>query len=78
MKKPDGSITPIEPDNHKALAKVLQEGGQAKVKMAGSDRLFIMQKAEKSKDYELFECDETPKTSGQLQQALLAAQNISK
>lgn len=78
MKKTDGSITLIEPDNHKALAKLLQSGGQAKVKIADSEQLFIMQKCEKGNDYELLEVQETGKKTGQLQQALLAAQKITK
>ena len=55
MKGSNSTIIPLEPDNHKELDKVLKAGESAKVMLEGSDAVFIMTKAEKGNDYELFQ-----------------------
>ena len=53
MKKINGNVIPLEPDNQKALEEVLKSGGSAKVMLEGNDTVFLMTKAEKGGDYEL-------------------------
>ena len=53
MKESNSTIIPVEPDTQVELDKVLNAGGTAKVKLKGSDDVFMMAKAEKGNDYEL-------------------------
>ena len=53
MKGSKSTIIPLEPDTQLELDKVLKAGGSAKVKLEGSDEIFIMKKAEKGNDYDL-------------------------
>ena len=53
MKKINGNVIPIEPDNQKALEEVLKSGGSAKVMLEGCDTVFLMTKAEKGNGYDL-------------------------
>ena len=53
MKDSKSTIIPLEPDTQVELDKVLKAGGEGKVKLEGSDEIFIMKKSENGNDYEL-------------------------
>ena len=53
MKGIKSTVIPLEPDSQEALEEVLKSGAAAKVKLAGSDTVFMMQRCEKGDDYEL-------------------------
>ncbi len=53
MKRVNGTVIPLEPDNQKALDETLKSGGSAKVMLEGSDAVFLMTKNKKGNDYEL-------------------------
>lgn len=69
MKGSNSSIVPLEPDTYKELEKVLAAGESAKVMLEGSDTIFIMKKAEKGNEYELFQVS-SDLPSGEMRKAL--------
>jgi len=52
MKKLNSTIIPVEPDTQKELEAALKAGESVKVKIEGSDALFLMSKTDKGEEYE--------------------------
>ncbi|MDC3332662.1 hypothetical protein OAV62_00305 [bacterium] len=53
MKASKSTVIPVEPGTQEELEAVLQSGESAKVKLEGSDTVFMMKKADKGDEYEL-------------------------